>query len=70
MSPNVLDAMLWILGIRGHIPQHDDFHAASGGSPLATGGGKWVGILIAVVASLASLALMLWAAVWLAIRLL
>jgi hypothetical protein len=70
MSPYVLDAMLWILGIRGHIPQHDDFHAASGGSPLASGGGAWVGILIAVVASLASLALMLWAAVWLAIRLL
>jgi hypothetical protein len=70
MSLYLLDAMLWILGIRGHIPQHDDFHAASGGAPLATGGGAWIGILIAVVASLASLALMLWAAVWLAIRLL
>ena len=25
MSLYVLDAVLWIFGIRGHIPQHDDF---------------------------------------------
>ena len=70
MSPSVLDAMIRILAIGGHIPQHDDFHAASGGSPLASGGGALVRILIAVVVSLASLALVLWAAVWCAIRLL
>jgi len=70
MGLYVLDAVIWMLGIRGHIPQHDHFHAASGGSPLATGGGTLVRILIAVVASLACLALVLWAAVWLAIRLL
>ena len=71
MSPNVLDATLWILGIRGH-SQHDDFHAASSGSSpgAASGGGALARILIAVVASLACLALVLWATVWLAIRLL
>ena len=69
MGLYVLDAMIWILGIRRLVAQHDDFHAASGGSSLA-GGGKLVRILIAGVVSLASLALVLWAAVWCAIRLL
>jgi hypothetical protein len=70
MSLYVLDVMIRILGIRGHIPQHDNFHAAQGGSPLGAGDGTLLRVLIAVVASLAVLALLLWAAVWLAIRLL
>lgn len=70
MGLYVLDAVIRILGIRGHIPQHDDFHAASGGSPLGAASGSVLRILAATVASLAFLALVLWAAVWLAIRLL
>jgi hypothetical protein len=69
MGLYVLDAVIWILGIRGHIPQHDNFYPTSSGS---SGGasGSVVRILAATIASLAFLALVLWAAVWLAIRLL
>lgn len=66
----VLDAVIWILGIRGHIPQHDNFHPPHGGSPLGTARGAAIRILAATVASLAFLGLVLWAAVWCAIRLL
>jgi hypothetical protein len=70
MSLYVLDAAIRILGIRGHIPQHDNFHAASSGSSLGAASGAAIRILAAAVASLAFLSLVLWAAVWLAIRLL
>jgi hypothetical protein len=70
MGLYVLDAVTWILGIRGHIPQHDDFYAASNGSSPGGAGSSVVRILAATVASLAFLALVLWAAVWCAIRLL
>ena len=68
MGPFVLDALLWIFGIRGHIPHHDGFPAGPSGSPLATRPGIWV--LAAVAVSILVLSLVLWAAVWLAIRLL
>ena len=64
----VLDALLWIFGIRGHVPHHDGFPSGGGGSPLATRPGIWV--LVAVAVSILALSLILWAAVWLAIRLL
>ena len=70
MGLYVLDAMIWILGIRGHIPQFDNFHAASSGSSPGTPTSGLIRILAATVASLAFLALGLWAAVWCAIRLL
>jgi hypothetical protein len=64
----VLDALLWIFGIRGHVPHHDGFPAGRSGSPSATRPGIWV--LVAVAVSILALSLILWAAVWLAIRLL
>ena len=64
----VLDALLWIFGIRGHIPHHDGSPAGRNGSPFATRPGIWV--LAAVAISMLALSLILWAAVWLAIRLL
>jgi hypothetical protein len=70
MGLYVLDAVIWILGIRGHIPQQDNFHAASSGSPLGAASGAAIRIVAATVASLAFLALVLWATVWCAIRLL
>ena len=70
MSPDVLDAVIRILGIRGHIPQHGHIHAASSGSSPGAASSAAIRILAATVASLAFLALVLWAAVWLAIRLL
>ena len=69
MSPDVLDVMIRILGIRGHIPQHDDFRTPHGGSPLGAASGAAIRIVAATLASLALLALVLWAAVWCAIRL-
>ena len=68
MSLYVLDVVFWIFGIRGHIPHHDDFRAAGGVPPFATT--SLMRILAAAVMSVAVLALVLWAAVWLAIRLL
>ena len=70
MSLHVLNVVIWILGIRGHIPQHDDFYTAHGASPPGTPTSGLIRILAATVASLAFLALGLWAAVWCAIRLL
>ena len=64
----VLDAFLWIFGIRGHVPRDDGFPAGRNGSPFATRPGIWV--LAAVAVSILLLSLILWAAVWLAIRLL
>ena len=64
----VLEALLRIFGIRGHIPHHDGSPAGGGGSPSATRPGIWV--LAAVAVSILALSLILWAAVWLAIRLL
>jgi hypothetical protein len=70
MSPYVLDAMIWILGIRAHIPQHDDFGAGPNKSSLASGTNRLMRVVAAFVVTVALLSLALWAAVWLAIRLL
>ena len=70
MSLHVLDAVFWILGIRGHIPQNDDFPVGRSESSLAAATGTLMRILAAFVVSVATLSLVLWAVVWLAIRLL
>jgi hypothetical protein len=70
MGLYVLDAAIWILGIRGHIPQHDNFHPAQRGSSPGAASNAAIRILAATAGSLAFLALVLWAAVWCAIRLL
>ena len=70
MGLYLLDAMIWILGIRDHIPRHDNFHVSRGGSPPGAASSAAIRIVAASVASLAFLALVLWAAVWCAIRLL
>jgi hypothetical protein len=70
MNLHVLDVVFWILGIRGHIPQHDSFRANGGESSLAGSSNQLLRILAAFLVSIAVLALALWAAVWLAIRLL
>ena len=64
----VLNALHWIFAIRGPVPHHDGFPAGGSGSPFATRPGIWV--LAAIAVSILVLSLMLWAAVWLAIRLL
>jgi hypothetical protein len=70
MSLYVLDAVLWIFGIRGHIPQNGDFGASRSESPFAANTSTLMRVLAAVVVSVVLLSLVLWAAVWLAIKLL
>ncbi len=70
MSLFVLDAVLWILGIRGHIPQNDGFRDGRSGSPFSANTGPLMRILAAIVAAVVFLSLALWATVWLAIKLL
>jgi hypothetical protein len=65
----ILDAVLWILGIRGHTPQNDGFRAGRSGSPFSANTGTLMRVLAAVIAAVIFLSLALWAAVWLAIRL-
>jgi hypothetical protein len=70
MSLYVLDAISWIFGIRGHIPQCDDFGVGRGVSSLADGGKALPRVLVGLAASVAFLSLALGAVVALAVRLL
>ncbi len=68
MSLFVLDAILWIFEIRGHIPRNDDFPAGPNKSSLAANTGRLMQILAIFALVAALLSLVVWAAVWLAIR--
>ena len=70
MSLFVLDAVLRIFGIRGHIPQNDGSPAGRSGSSFAANTSTLMRVLAATVVSIVFLSLVLWAAVWLAIKLL
>jgi hypothetical protein len=67
MSLYVLDVMLWIFGIHGHVPRDGDFPARPNRSPLTTNAGTLMRVLAAIVA-VAILSLVLWAALRLAIK--
>jgi hypothetical protein len=69
MTMYVLDAVLWMIGIRGHVPRNGDFGDGSSDSSPAPHTGRLVWIRAAIVVSVALLSLAMWAAVWLAIRL-
>jgi hypothetical protein len=68
MSLYVLDAFIWILGIRGHIPQSGSFSPGPGDSSF--GAGMVMRALAAFLAMVACLSLALWLAVWLTLKLL
>jgi hypothetical protein len=70
MGLYVLEVMLWILDIRGHIPQFDDYRRFPAEPSPAAGAGPLVRTLTVLAVTLAVVALAIWAAVWLAIRLL
>jgi hypothetical protein len=70
MGLYVLDALFWIIGIRGHAPHYDAFRPGRGGSSPAASTGPLLRVLAAIVTSVAFLSLVLWTAVWLAIKLL
>jgi hypothetical protein len=69
MNLFVLDAIFWIIGIRGHIPQDDGFPAGRGES-FAPSLSPLLRVLAVAIVSIACLSLALWLAVWLAINLL
>jgi hypothetical protein len=66
----ILGAVLWVFGIRGHIPQLDGFPVGESGSSFALRTGALMRVLAAGVIAVGFLSLGLWAAVWLAIKLL
>jgi len=68
MTSFALDLVLWLAGIRGHIPRFDDFRPV----PVApaTGASHLLRVLAIVAAVLVALSLAVWATVWIAIELL
>jgi hypothetical protein len=68
MSLYVLDAVLWIFGIRGPVPRDGDFPARPNRPPLAPNPSRLMRILATAVVAIAILSLILSAAVWLAIK--
>ncbi len=70
MGLYVLELAFWVLGIRGHIPQYGDYRPIPAASSFGAGSTRLLLILAAFVAVLALLALVVFTATWLAIRLL
>lgn len=69
MSLYVLDAFIWILGIRGHIPQSGEFSPLAGRSSGGASAGAVMRALAVFIGMVALLSLALSLAVWLAIKL-
>ncbi|MBC9881435.1 hypothetical protein G8O24_29355 [Bradyrhizobium sp. INPA01-394B] len=61
MASFALDLVLWLAGIRGHIPRFDDFRPV----PVApaTGAGQLMRFLAVVAAVLGALSLAVWIAI-------
>jgi hypothetical protein len=70
MSPYVLDAVCWMIGIRGHVPPNGDYPTGPNEPSLGTNTRRLMRILAAAVLAIAFLSLMVWVAVWLSLELL
>jgi hypothetical protein len=68
MSLFVLGAIFRVFGIRGPIPGNDDFRGGPDRSSLAANGHSLTQILAILVVIATLLSLIVWAAVWLAIK--
>ncbi len=68
MASFALDLVLWLTGIRGHIPRFDDFRPMP--AAPAAGAGYIVRMLAIMAAVLVALSLAVWGTVWIAIQLL
>lgn len=68
MASYALDLVLWLAGIRGHIPRFDDFRPVP--AAPATGASYLLRVLAIVATVFAALSLAVWGTVWLAISLL
>ncbi|QDP22096.1 hypothetical protein [Bradyrhizobium cosmicum] len=63
-----LDLVLWLTGVRGHIPRFDEFRPVP--AAPAIGISSIVRVLAITVAVFAALSLAVWGTVWIAIQLL
>jgi hypothetical protein len=70
MSLYILNAFIWIIGIRGHIPQNGEFGPVPAQSSPGASAGALMRALGVFAVTVAFLSLALWLAVWLAIKLL
>jgi hypothetical protein len=68
MASYALDLVLWLAGIRGHIPRFDDFRPVP--AAPATGANYLMRVLAIMATVFAALSLAVWGTVWMAIRLL
>jgi hypothetical protein len=72
MGLYLIDMTIWILGmivgIRGHIPQYDDYHAV-GTAPTALPIRGVMGVFATATFVIGVLAAVVWATVWIAIKL-
>jgi hypothetical protein len=70
MNLFALNAMFWVLGIRGHIPGRDDFPSGPDRRGITADTIRLIRILAIFVAFAVFLSLALWATAWLATKLL
>ena len=68
MSLFILDTIFRVFGIRGPVSGNDDFHWEPDRPSLAAKGGSLTRVLAVFVVIAALLSLVVWAAVWLAIK--
>jgi hypothetical protein len=67
MTLLALDLVLWLTGVRGHIPRFDDFRPVPARS---VGSAHLVRVLAIMATVFAVLSLAVWGTVWIAIQLL
>jgi hypothetical protein len=71
MSLDLLDAVGRIPGIRGHIPHDGNFGGGGRNQPsLVSGQNRMMWIVGGIVVAISLLSLILWATVWLVLKLL
>jgi hypothetical protein len=70
MGHTIVGFVFWILDVRGHIPQFGDYYPVRRRASPHADRGLVLRIVVGFLVSVAFLALTLWLAVWLAIRLL
>lgn len=68
MTTFTLDLVLWLAGVRGHIPRFDDFRPVP--AAPSVGAGHLVRVLAIMATVFATLSLAVWGTVWIAIQLL
>jgi hypothetical protein len=68
MASFAFDLILWLTGIRGHLPRFDDFRPAPAAPSSAVG--YLARVFAVAAAAIAALSFAVWGTVWIAIHLL